>query len=195
MASSTEVVYRIGSASKVFGTLSWCVWKKHSITIHLKMKIFRSLVLPVLLYGSETWALLRSDIRKLESFQMRCLRRILGVSLRDRLKNGVIRQRCCRQTTVEMEIQQRRLRWFGHVCRMQPERYPHKTLWRIWPHDWKIQRGAPKKTWLKQISKGLSNCRLSIQQAKIVAMDRLQWRRTVKTLRTPVAPTAALNAS
>ena len=40
---------------------------------------YQACIVPVLLYGSETWTLLKVDLKHLEAFHMRCQRRILGV--------------------------------------------------------------------------------------------------------------------
>ena len=191
VAATADVANRIGQAAAAFGALAWCVWKKNNISTTTKMRLFRSLVLPILLYGAETWTLLKADLTKLEVFQMRCLRRILGVTLRDRLSNETIRTRCCNQPTVEDEIQRRRLRWFGHVCRMNPDRLPHRILWRTRPPGWKVTRSAPKKTWAMQIKDDLTNQRLDLQAAKMVAQDRQRWRNIVRNVREHSAPTTA----
>ena len=191
VASTTEVHSRIGQATAAFASLRWCLWKKTNISTKNKIRLFRTLILPILLYGSETWTLLKSDINKLEVFQMRCLRQILGVSLRDRHRNEIIREKCDNQPSIEEQIQKRRLRWFGHVCRMNTSRLPHKLLWRERPVHWRVQRAAPKKTWLKQVEADLKNQRLTINEARIIATDRQEWKRIVNDARNSAAPTAA----
>ncbi|VDP05458.1 unnamed protein product [Heligmosomoides polygyrus] len=86
---STEIHSRIGKAAMVFGSLTWCLWRKHSVSL---MRVFRSIVMSILLYGAETWVPLKADLQKLEVFQMRCLRRILNVLLRDRITDENIRK-------------------------------------------------------------------------------------------------------
>lgn len=192
VACSADVTTRIGLAASAFGALSWCVWKKSDISIPTKIRIFRSLVLSILLYGAESCTLLQADLNKLEVFQMRCLRRIVGVTLRDHIKNETIRARCCDQPTIAEEIQKRRLRWFGHVCRMQQTRLPYQALWRTRPIDWKIQKAAPKKTWITQIRNDLQKVRLTTTDAKTMALDRLKWKSTILGVQAPViAPTVA----
>ena len=153
--------------------------------------MYRALILPILLYGAETWTLLKADLSKLEVFRMRCLRRILRVSLRDRMQNDSVRMACSEQATIDEEIQKRRLRWFGHVCRMDEHRFPYRPLWRRRPQQWKIQRSAPKKTWLKQIEDDLRNRRISVIEAKQMALNRTTWRTVIREVRQPLAPTAA----
>ncbi len=80
----------------------------------------------VLLYSGETWAVVKQHISPLAVFQMNCLRRICGISLRDHVPNVVILNRC---NTLSVESQQgKRLRWLGHVFRMPNDRLPKKLL-------------------------------------------------------------------
>ena len=65
-----------------------------------------------------------SDTRHLESFEMRCLRVILGVHLMDRVKNEEIRKRLNIPNTICEEVSKRRMKWFGHVVRMPHHRLP-----------------------------------------------------------------------
>ncbi|EYC46121.1 hypothetical protein Y032_0407g912 [Ancylostoma ceylanicum] len=122
VASSMEILNRIGAASTAFGSLIWCLWRKLNITVSTKMRIYRALILPILLYGVESWTILQSDAQKLETFQMRCLRQILGIRLRNRIRSEEIRRRCNEQPTIASVIRKRRLKWFGHVCRMELSR-------------------------------------------------------------------------
>uniref|UniRef100_A0A914XPG8 Reverse transcriptase domain-containing protein n=1 Tax=Plectus sambesii TaxID=2011161 RepID=A0A914XPG8_9BILA len=170
-ASSAEVYSRIGQATAAFASLKWCIWKKPNISVKTKIRLFRTLVLPILLYGSETWTLLKADASKLEVFEMRCLRQILRVSIRDRVRNEVIQDRCDKQLLIKDQIQQRRLRWFGHVCQMNDDRLPRRLLWRRRPPEWKIQRAAPRKTCVKCVEEDLRTQRLSVDGAKNIAAD------------------------
>ncbi|CAF1031833.1 unnamed protein product [Didymodactylos carnosus] len=122
---------------------------------------------------------------------MRCLLQILHVSLRDHLRNEVIRNHCERQPTIEELIQKRRMRWFGHVCRMNGSRLPHRLLWKTRPAQWKVQRSAPKKTWIKQAEENPKNRRLNLDEARNLATDRQAWKRLLNEIRNSLAPIAA----
>jgi hypothetical protein len=58
-----------------------------------KMKVFNSCVLPVMTHGTETWPLTMGLIRRLNVTQRALERAMLGVSLRDRIRNDEIRKR------------------------------------------------------------------------------------------------------
>ena len=192
IAATADITNRIGQAARVFGMLTWCFWRKNNVNISTKMRIYRSLVLSLLLYGAESWTPLLGDLKKLEAFQMSCLRRLLGVSIRDKIRNETIREWCCNQPTICEEIQKRRMRWFGHICRMNPHRLPHRLLWRSRATGWKVQRNAPKKTWLKIIEEDLARHRLSPVEAKERALNKQQWKViTRNVINGVVAPTAA----
>jgi len=83
-----------------------------------KMKIFNAVITTTLLYVSECWMRLATDLAKLEVFQMSCLRRILGITRCDQLQKETICHRCMEQPTVGKCIQWNHLQWFRHVCRM-----------------------------------------------------------------------------
>ncbi|CAH2235234.1 jg10486 [Pararge aegeria aegeria] len=59
----------------------------------LKTKVFEQCVLPVMTYGSETWSLTMGLIRRLRDTQRAMVRAMLGVSLRDQIRNVEIRKR------------------------------------------------------------------------------------------------------
>ena len=54
IASTTEINSRIGQAAAAFASLKWCLWKRTNISTKTKIRLFRTLILPILLYGSET---------------------------------------------------------------------------------------------------------------------------------------------
>ena len=58
-----------------------------------KMGMYEAIALRTMLYGSESWALNVEQRRKLEAAEMRCLRSMCGVSLRDRIRNEEIKRR------------------------------------------------------------------------------------------------------
>ena len=55
------------------------VWNSNQISKKTKIKLYKSIVRPVLLYGCETWKIIKSDERKLNSFQFKCLKRIMRI--------------------------------------------------------------------------------------------------------------------
>ena len=67
-----------------------------------KMKLLRTLVMSVLLYGAEIWITAQKDLRKLRMFHMKCL---LGVTCWDKIRNETILHRAIK---VPMKVQLRK---------------------------------------------------------------------------------------
>ena len=58
-----------------------------------KHRVINATVMSALLYGCETWTLLERHKSKVQAFEMRCLRRVAGVSILDKVRNEDIRSR------------------------------------------------------------------------------------------------------
>ena len=73
-----DITARVGKVRSSFNKLIK-VWKSSQYSIRTKTRIFNSNVLTVLLYGSETWRMTKRDEDKLDSFQHKCLQKILKI--------------------------------------------------------------------------------------------------------------------
>ena len=79
-----------------------------------------TLIVPMLLYASETWTSTKADLSHLQAFHMRCQRRILGVRWFHKIKNADISRRTSLPHIGDL-IQKRRHARFVHVARMDPQ--------------------------------------------------------------------------
>jgi len=70
--STPEILRRIGRSSFKY-------FRQTRQRLEADRRLYNALVISVLLYGSETWTLLKADERRLEAFHMNCQRRILGI--------------------------------------------------------------------------------------------------------------------
>jgi len=93
---------------------------------NLKIKIYRTIILPVVLCGCETWSLILNEERKLRVFENVVLRRIFGPRWDEvtaewrRLHNEELNDLYSSPNIVRV-IKWRRMRWAGHVTRMGEE--------------------------------------------------------------------------
>ena len=164
---SEDVKRRISLASTAFGRLRNAIWNKRAIGQRLKVRLYNALILPIAIYASETWTLKAEDERRLEVFEMRCLRRILGVSLRERRTNESIRKALGMPNSITEVIKRKRLKWFGHISRRSPNSYVSLALRQDFPNP--RPRGRPPKKWTDQIRKDTG---LPLATAERRAADR-----------------------
>jgi hypothetical protein len=82
------------------------------------LNISNALIKSSLLCGSETWRLRENNKRLVEATKMDAVRRFLGISRKERIKNVTIRQQIGLEETIIKEIEQNQLIWYGHVQRM-----------------------------------------------------------------------------
>jgi len=104
---------------------------------NLKIKIYRTIILSVVLYGCETWSLTMREERKLRVFENMVWRRIFGP------RRDEVMGKCTRLHNEELNhfyssphivrvIKSRRMRWAGHVVRMGEERGCIGSWWGNW---------------------------------------------------------------
>jgi hypothetical protein len=92
------------------------------ISKNLKIKIYKTVILPVVLYGCETWSLTLGEERRLRVFENRVLRRIFGPKREEdgswRKLHNVELHNLHSSPNIVRVIKSRRMRWAGHVARM-----------------------------------------------------------------------------
>ena len=107
--------------------LSKRVWTNSQLTMNTKLKVYQACVLSTLLYSSESWSMYARQENRLESFHLRCLRRILGITWQDKVTNAAVLEQAG-SLSMQLMLSQRRLRWLGHVHRMEDGRIPKDIL-------------------------------------------------------------------
>ena len=74
-----EVNARIAKASAAFGQLHGSIWDRSGIRLDTKLKVYRSVVLPTLLYTCETWTVYQRHAKRLNHFHTSCIRKLLKI--------------------------------------------------------------------------------------------------------------------
>ena len=168
-----EISQRIGKASQVYGQLGQSFINKKELTTKTKMSIFNAVYCPTLMYGSECWTLETRDKSRLQATEMKFLRRVVGKTKRDKIRNTTIRE-TVKTISIEQRIEVNQLRWFGHVCRMEKNRIP-KQIFEC-RQEGKLPRGRPKKMWIDVISENVEKRGCKLNEAKKRSSDRSRWR-------------------
>jgi hypothetical protein len=147
------------------------------ISKNLKIKIHKTVILPVVLYGCETWSLTFGEEHRLRVFENRVLRKIFGPKREEdgswrKLHNDELHDLYSSPNIVRV-IKSRRMRWAGHVARMgilvgRPEG--------------KRPLGRPRRRWEDNIMIDLGETGIDGANWIRLAQDRVQWRAFVNTM-------------
>ena len=115
-----------------------------------KIRIFKSLVIPALHYGFETWTLNTDLKRRIDVFSTKCLRRIMGYRWYDFVAN----QRLFRETDsrpITSIVRQHQLRLYGHVARYLEADPAYRVVSVRDNPTWRRTRGGPQNSWLRHV--------------------------------------------
>ena len=125
-ACDKEVKRRIALGMYTFRELQKPIWSQGCISLRTKMQLYQMLVMSVVLYGSESWVCTDQDYAKLNTFHNKNLRSLLG-----KQRNEISRKelfKITRSCPMENYVRRYRLRWAGHVRRMDSDRIPKRVL-------------------------------------------------------------------
>jgi exonuclease III len=209
---SAEIASRVGKATGVFKSLETKLWGRREIVAKLKIRLYDSLILAVLLYGVEATPLRDRDVDALAVFENRCLRKIFGIHWEDDVSSEQLLRRAGRVdgNAVIQPLGQRlrnfRLRWLGHLSRMRGDRLPRVIFYaaplelKQWErfridNGWKRRPGGQCTTWQDLVESDLRSFIRIYQhgnfkwaQAVIsLSENRAGWRQIVRDLKWPVA--------
>jgi hypothetical protein len=118
-----EVLNRVRKTNNIYYQLNQTIFGKKEINTKTKSEVYRTVMEPSLLYGSESWPARGKEISRSNSAEMKCFRWIAGKTRRDRIRNESIREDLG-QEGIENRLIKRQLKWYGHVVRMGGERKP-----------------------------------------------------------------------
>jgi hypothetical protein len=132
-----------------------------------KIKIYRTIILPIVLYGCETWSLTLREEHRLRVFEKRMLKRIFGPK-RDALTGewrGLHNEEfndLYSSPSIIRVIKSRRMSWAGHVARMGEGRGAYRIL--VGRPEGRRPLGRPRRRWE-------DNIKMDIQEVEWGGMD------------------------
>jgi hypothetical protein len=176
-----EIRERIMAGNRCYFALHG-VFKSRNISRRSKLVVYRTVVRPVVMYGSETWTLLCRDEELLRRWERKILRKIFG-PLYDggtwRIRTNSELYELYNAPDIISEIKKGRLRWLGHVHRMPGDRVAKRVL--EGNPGGRRPRGRPRKRWLDDVEDDLRE--MGVRRWRRVAEDRQAWRKIVKEAR------------
>lgn len=173
--SKQEIMARTAQTTAVLTKLK-PVWKDGKITLGSKIRLMRSLVLSIYLYACESWTLTADLQRRIQAMEMRCFRKILGVSYKDHITNErirtIIQQAIGPYEQLLTTVKKRKMKWYGHVSRSSGLA---KTILQGTVKGVR-KRGRQRRRWEDDIREWTG---LDFGKSQRAVEDREEWRKIV----------------
>ena len=171
---SAEVTNRIKKGAQFYHQVRNLLWDQQ-IPLTSKKVMYQAYFLPIMTYGLETCTINRRDSSRLQATEMKFLRTMLQKTRRDKVRNVKIRSEI-QVKPLNETIATSRLKWFGHVKRMNPSR--KARVWLEQDVEGKRPRGRPRTRWISQIKEDLQGRGVNWHQVEEEEMylNRQIWR-------------------
>jgi hypothetical protein len=154
------------------------------ISKNLRIKIYKTVILPVVLYGCETWSLTLTVEHGLRIFENRVLRKIFEPKREEdgswrKLHNDELHSLYSSPNIVRV-IRSRRMRWAAHLARMGKGKDVYGGL--VGRPEGRRPLGRPRRRWEDNIKMDLREIGIDGVNWIQLAHDRIQWRACVNTV-------------
>ena len=145
----------------------------------------------VVLHGCETWSLTLREEHRLRVFENKILRKIFGAKKDEitgewRKLHYAELHALCSQPNIIRNLKSRRLRWAGHVARMEHSRNAYRVL--VGKPEEKRSLGRSRRRWEDNNKMDLRQVGCDSGEWTDLAEDRGQWRAYVRVVMNLLVP-------
>jgi hypothetical protein len=179
-----EIKRRLNSGNACYHSVqnllsSWLLSK------NVKVRIYKIIIFPVVLYGCETWSVTVREEHKLRALENRVLRRMFrpkrdGVTGGWRKLHNEELHNLYSSPSIIRIIKPRRMRWVGHVARMGQKWNVYRLL--VGKPEGKRPLGRPRRRWIDSIKLDLLEIGLNVVDWIGLTRDRYRWRALVNSV-------------
>jgi len=138
----------------------------------LKARLIKSLVCPIVTYGSEAWTLNKDLEGNIGAFEMQCYRRSMRISYTEHVTNDEVLQRVGQGRVLMGQVKSRKLEYFGHVSRHNS--LEKDIMLRFMPGT--KRQGGQKRQWIDNVTQWTGKGLVDIVR---LAENRNMYRRFV----------------
>ena len=153
------------------------------ISEKLRLKLYDSLVKPILIYNAGTWGISKTDEKNLNSFHRRQLRRVLNMKYPITISNVNLYKRTGTRP-LSLEILEARWRMFGHNLRLHPETPANKAM--NFYFEEVVQpkfRGRPRTTIVTTLNSDIRNAMMNPNSVASIHLSILKTQRDLDNIR------------
>ena len=179
LGTKEDINRRIGITNSSYNTLE-PIFKSKKVSQSIKLRIFGALLESIFLYNSEVWGLTKTLEDKIDTFHRRLLHKILNIKWTNNnwISNNQLYD-ITHQTQWSKKIAHRRIRFFGHIARLD-NHSPAKIALREATRPTKKPQGRPSTTLLGVLKKQLRGLGIrDFSEAIDLAQDRDNWRKLI----------------
>jgi hypothetical protein len=144
-----EIQKRVQQAEGFYQKVRKLLWNEN-FPRKCKTLLYNSYFVPILTYGAVTWTTGWKEESRIQAAEMKFLRSIAGVSKIERKKSKIIRREIGVER-LQYRIGRERLRWYGHMKRMEEDRMPRMEYEIAQKEGVKRRVGRPRDRWKDQI--------------------------------------------
>ena len=176
LKEDAEIDSRIRAATAAFASIRSQFFSSKQIRTEHKRIAYEGIVMSILLYGCETWSLTCKLQRRLESFHNRCIRIMCRVTMWHVKEHRITSESLLSRVNMHpmaFYLARRRLRWGGHVYRMDQSRLPKKFLTAWVNHE--RPRGRPQYVYGHGLTRDLRNAGIDLATWETLAADEEMW--------------------